>query len=230
MNAVERVFLLSTLHHELFHFIDHSLHTQQGGVAAQPSPDTAPTTFCAVPDPVWATLNPPSFRYGSSGRAATSRYPTLTYSGEVPGLHLARGFVNRYAQVAMEEDRAEVWAALMRDRLSVVDAMDEGIRRKGREMERRMAEWSEGEIDDRWWRRVQREGGGGNFSLTRHGRTAWGRLTRGRWRSARDGDGVEYWAQREEVDRASASTPTSTSSQGPLPTVPIDAHACSTKC
>ena len=202
---VERVFLLSLIHHELFHFIDHSMHTAHTTTtllpsshspsltASHPSSLPSPTTFCAVPDPTWAGLNPPTFRYGQGGGAASSRRFFLSYSGHVPGSLLARGFVDRYAMVAMEEDRAEVWAALLRDRVSVVEAEDEGIQRKGAELERRVREWSGGEMDDRWWRRVQRRGSGGGFSLTLAERSVLGRLRRGRWHSRKDQDGVEYW-------------------------------------
>ena len=190
---VERVFLLSLLHHELFHFIDHTTH--RAPVASSPASSLDPPshTFCAVPDAVWDSLNSPAFRYGAGGSASSSRHFALSYSGHVPGSRLARGFVNRYAMVAMEEDRAEVWAALVRDRASVLQADDEAIRQKGAELERRVRVWSNGAMDGHWWRRLQRRRGGGGFSLTLAERSAWGRLTRGRWESRHDGDGVQYW-------------------------------------
>ena len=197
---VERVFLLSIIHHELFHFIDHSSHTlHTPSSSSSPAPSHTPTlspspiTFCAVPDSAWASLNPPSFRYGQGGCSPSSRRSFLSYSGHVPGALLVRGFVDRYAMVAMEEDRAEVWAAMVRDWESVVEAEDEGVRRKGEEVQRRVREWSGGEMDAAWWRRLQRRGGGGSFSLTMKERSMLGRLRWGRWESRRDCDGVEYW-------------------------------------
>lgn len=76
------------IHHEYFHFI-------QGARYGTPYRI----------DPTWQSFNPPGFRYGKGG--ATTRDARVT-----PLTHPAPGFINLYAQSALEEDMAEVFAAL----------------------------------------------------------------------------------------------------------------------
>jgi hypothetical protein len=58
-------------------------------------------------DPKWAALNPPGTTYGSGGRHEQD-------SAKDPGRldHPAPGFVSRYAQSGIEEDKAETFACL----------------------------------------------------------------------------------------------------------------------
>ena len=137
---VDAVYLQSTLHHELFHFIDHSL---------QP---TAPPTasplrnHIAHPDPEWCALNVPSFVYGSGGMAVRDASASSVASSPCVGL------LNAYAASAVEEDRAEVWGALMRDVTAVCSgAADEIVRQKAALLRGRVERWSGGSLGKRWW-------------------------------------------------------------------------------
>ena len=185
---IDSVHVKSLIHHELFHFIDYAIHHSP---SSPPLPHPI-TRFCAVPDPAWAALNDPSFRYGDGGLPACSDTESA-YTGRVRGRAERGSFPSRYAQSGMEEDRAEVWAALVRDRHSITHARDGRLRQKGAELERRVKEWSGGLLDEQWWQRTQKAGGGANFSHTRHERTVWGRLTKGRWVSITNPKGAEYW-------------------------------------
>ena len=184
----DAVDLLSVIHHELFHFMEYSaIHSPSA------PPLSAPLTRqLDFPDPTWSALNPPHFQYGTGG--VDARGAAMAVSGAYNGQRLKGPFVNRYSQSGMEEDRAEIYAALVRDRESVTHAIHRGIRAKGEEIQRRLAEWSDGLLDEQWWHRTQKAGGGACFSHTRHARTVWGRLTNGRWMSmTSDKSGSEYW-------------------------------------
>jgi hypothetical protein len=78
------------VHHEVFHFLDYADDDQ---VRA---------------DPAWEKLNDRWFVYGSGGRF--QRDPKSSGRAELPG------FVTRYAQSALEEDKAETFAFWMIDR------------------------------------------------------------------------------------------------------------------
>jgi len=77
------------IHHDFFHFVD----WRDDGVVDS--------------DPVWSALNPDGFRYGQGGAAAQS-----DARGQLLDPALI-GFVDRYAQSAVEEDKAELFAALV---------------------------------------------------------------------------------------------------------------------
>lgn len=77
------------IHHELFHAVEAAVH-------GDPYFD----------DPAWRRMNDPAFRYGSGG--AASRDAAVTVLN-----HPAAGFINQYAEAAVEEDKAELFAALM---------------------------------------------------------------------------------------------------------------------
>ena len=170
---LDSIQLLSNLHHELFHFIDYTMHRAQHNAAASAasSPNDLLTTFQAAADPVWSTFNPLFHRYGAGD--TLRRLSTLTNSGALHGWKVKGPFVNRYSQSALAEDRAEVWAALVRDRESVRRATSAGIRHKGAELERRVREWSGGLLDEAWWQRTQRGGQGAGYSHTRHEKKLW---------------------------------------------------------
>jgi len=139
---VDAVYLQSTLHHELFHFIDHStLPTQPA------TPITAALrNHVAIPDPTWAALNVPSFKYGNGGLAVRDASASAVASSPCVGL------LNAYAASAVEEDKAEVWAALMRDAAAVSGGgVDEIVRRKAALLQSRVERWSEGSMGAQWW-------------------------------------------------------------------------------
>ncbi len=81
-----RTTLIQTIHHELFHFIDHRLRAD------------------IQVDPDWERLNPTSFTYfhlskwDSEALYVTSLFP---------------GFITRYAENSVEEDKAETFGFMM---------------------------------------------------------------------------------------------------------------------
>ena len=140
---VDAVYLQSTLHHELFHFIDHSM---------QPSTSVTPTTalrnHVAQPDPNWCALNVQAFVYGNGGMKVRDATASSIASSPCVGL------LNAYAASAVEEDKAEVWAALMRDERAVSGGMDEIVRQKAELLRARVDRWSEGSLGEQWWNGV----------------------------------------------------------------------------
>lgn len=77
------------IHHELYHMIEEELN---GNVYYK--------------DPKWNKLNPWMFNYGLGGKynRGTNMYPLI---------HPQVGFINRYSMTALEEDKAEIFAALL---------------------------------------------------------------------------------------------------------------------
>ncbi len=57
-------------------------------------------------DPEWAALNPVDFSYGTGGANAQT-------GPQYDLVHPKPGFINRYAMSGLEEDKAEIYAALM---------------------------------------------------------------------------------------------------------------------
>ena len=152
--SVERcdaVYLQSTLHHELFHFVDHSL---QQCAPPQHTPllasHSALRNHIATPDPQWCALNVPSFEYGGGGLAVRDAGASSAASSPCAGL------LNAYAASAAEEDRAEVWAALMRDEAAVSGGADDIVRRKAALLRARVEAWSAGSLGQHWWSEVRR--------------------------------------------------------------------------
>jgi hypothetical protein len=81
--------LRRVLHHEVFHFIDVAIGKE----------------ICAYAE--WESLNAEGFGYGAGGRGALEDPDLRLPHRELPG------FLNRYAMAGPEEDRAEVFAAMM---------------------------------------------------------------------------------------------------------------------
>jgi hypothetical protein len=128
----------------------------------------------SVPDYGWNALNnPPSFRYGSGGEKARGKEQWLSAStntdalspggvgtsATVPSTSGMLGFLNAYSQSAVEEDKAEIFASVMRhspitsidDTTHIVDSI---LRAKGAEIRRRL-EWGSSAIDETFWMRVR---------------------------------------------------------------------------
>lgn len=83
-----------TLHHEFFHFIDYALHG----------------TRDIRDNPAWVAANAPNTTYGAADTGA----PASNWAS-----HPAPGFVSNYARKAVPEDRAELFAAIMTNNLTV---------------------------------------------------------------------------------------------------------------
>lgn len=83
-----------TLHHEFFHFLDYAMHPDQD----------------LGNNPEWAAANAPDAAYGAAASAA----PVANWAS-----HPAPGFVSSYARQAVPEDRAELFAGLMTNNLTL---------------------------------------------------------------------------------------------------------------
>lgn len=77
------------VHHEFYHLLEEQV---QGNVYYK--------------DPTWAAFNPAAFSYGSGGVNAQS-------GPQYALVHPQTGFINLYSMSGLEEDKAEVFAALM---------------------------------------------------------------------------------------------------------------------
>ena len=83
-----------TLHHELFHFLDYAQHADVRN------------------NPAWQKANAPGFNYGST--------PPASKPGQYNwASHPVAGILSDYAMKALPEDRAELFAALMTNNLTL---------------------------------------------------------------------------------------------------------------
>lgn len=124
-----------------------------------------------VPDLAWSRLNDPSFVYGPGGAASRGQHMFLTLgvkaeagvarssppnsSPKPPSGVVLRGFLNGYSQTAVEEDKAELYASLLRAPRALLDGVDPVLASKAREMQRRLR-WFCSELDETFWRRIER--------------------------------------------------------------------------
>ncbi len=83
-----------TLHHEFFHFLDFAMHADRD----------------IRDNPEWVAANAPNVSYGGT---ATNK-PVPNWAS-----HPAAGFVSGYAMKAVPEDRAELFAGMMTNNLTV---------------------------------------------------------------------------------------------------------------
>jgi hypothetical protein len=79
------------LHHEYFHIIDYKDDGQ------------------LYRDDAWSALNPPDFKYGAGGKTAQGDPSIGVWTDKNPG------FLDKYAMTGVEEDKAEVFAAMVID-------------------------------------------------------------------------------------------------------------------
>ena len=120
--------LTHTLHHELFHLIDH----EDDGT---------------LEDEVWAKLNAPAFRY-RRGTAGVPDDPTVLFSKSAPA-----GFVSKYSTVAVHEDKAEVFASMMAEPNAVWErAKDDVVLRAKVECMKTLLTRFSASIDDSFWK------------------------------------------------------------------------------
>lgn len=98
----------------------------------------------------WIRLNSPGFSYGSGGASERGKDMFLSHGrGATP----VPGFLNPYSQTAVEEDKAEVYATLMRDG-RILESSDDILRAKANELRRRL-EWFCSDLDASFWSRVR---------------------------------------------------------------------------
>jgi hypothetical protein len=76
------------IHHEFFHLLEQELNGS-----------------AYFKDPEWAKLNPKNFKYGKGGKEQRG-------DDNFALVHPQSGFINRYSTSALEEDKAEIYAAL----------------------------------------------------------------------------------------------------------------------
>jgi hypothetical protein len=156
-------YMHDVFHHEFFHIIDVALdkvlrfsrldeHQRESRGRA--------TTSRVWHDPQWCALNVGGFIYGSGGQdcrdegawisqdSKDKEHETFTYQ---------TGFLNRYSASAHEEDRAEVFAALMRcpPVLAKNYIRDDVLQAKAQLLMTRLRTFSP-DVGDRFWLRVTR--------------------------------------------------------------------------
>ncbi len=103
-------------------------------------------------DPAWARLNEEEFRYGSGGvNARNGNVSTLN--------HPRKGFINGYAMSGLEEDKAEVWAAMLVPAEWKLVASwcqkDERLKQKVELLERAARKKCR-QMDDAYWERLRK--------------------------------------------------------------------------
>jgi hypothetical protein len=134
----------------------------------------------AYDDPLWTALNAEQgFAY--SGGGVHHRHATAFISG---GERVLAGFLNEYSMSAVEEDKAEVFAALMRRGSKLLAVTDKALVRKAEELQRRLGLF-DADMGPAFWTALHalpplrslgaeawggggRDGGGGNGSLGAH--------------------------------------------------------------
>lgn len=92
------------IHHEFFHLLEQELNGS-----------------AYFKDPAWAKLNPPGFKYGAGGKHQRG-------NDNFALVHPQPGFINRYSMASIEEDKAEIYAALWipveRNKITAMAAKD----------------------------------------------------------------------------------------------------------
>jgi hypothetical protein len=119
-------YLISVMQHELFHMIDHAMCNGKD----------------LNDDPDWNSLNVSSFTYGNGG--AYNRNNVMWTTASV------QGFLNHYSITAIEEDKAEIFAALVMHPRGILHHNDQIIQNKGKEIQRRLAVFCS-EMNHEWW-------------------------------------------------------------------------------
>ena len=104
------------IHHEFFHLLEQELNGS-----------------AYFKDPEWAKLNPKNFRYGKGGNKQRG-------NDNFALVHPQSGFINRYSTSALEEDKAEIYAALFipgeRKKINAMAAKDTHLAAKIKMMRR----------------------------------------------------------------------------------------------
>jgi hypothetical protein len=118
-------YLVSTLHHELFHMIDYVICNQH------------PST-----DEIWKFLNKTDFKYGTGG--AQNRDSSMWTSTNTPG------FLNNYSMTALIEDKAEIFAALILHSQGMLNHQDTIIQAKSKQLQKRLHKLCP-EMNQQWW-------------------------------------------------------------------------------
>lgn len=122
------------VHHEFYHLLEEEVYNN-----------------VYYKDPDWAALNPTGFSYGSGGANAQT-------GPQYDLVHPKPGFINRYAMSGLEEDKAEIFAALMVPQetrlIESWSRQDPYLRRKIETM-KAFLKARVPEIDAAWWSRLK---------------------------------------------------------------------------
>jgi hypothetical protein len=127
--------VINNIHHEFFHYWDIRDDNNLS------------------PDPAWSALNPANFQYGAGGRFA--RGPeVINWTTTNPG------FLNGYSLAGVDEDKAEIWGALMAHSSELQTRMssDPVIARKVELIKQRAQSFCP-EVNASFWQRVQNTNG-----------------------------------------------------------------------
>ncbi len=122
-----------TLHHEFFHFLDYAQHTEHADV---------------MHNPAWEAANPPGVPYGAT--------PPPPKPGERNwASHPYAGFLSNYSLKALPEDRAELFAGLMTNNLTLrlLLQRDQNLVTKVRLLKEELAQFCP-RIDEAFWGRM----------------------------------------------------------------------------
>lgn len=119
------------IHHELYHLVDYADDS-------------------TLNDPAWESLNAAAFSYGSGG-ASYQSYPRWNQHPATPG------FVTWYAEAAVEEDKAETFAALMLAPLELTrrTSAEPILQRKVDLLKKQLSQLGAG-LDGEFWVRLSR--------------------------------------------------------------------------
>lgn len=133
-------YLQDVFHHEYFHMIDTKM-AQLKLTGAHVS------SSGKVVDKTWEALNVADFQYGSGG--SKNRQPEGFINSNV----VQRGFLNTYSMTAVEEDKAEIYAGLIRHPGAMLEAADSILQAKSVELLRRLVMFCPS-IDEKFWHAV----------------------------------------------------------------------------
>lgn len=143
----DRIYTRHTIHHEFFHMIEEQIH---GSMYYQ--------------DSIWIGFNPDSFSYIGSGADYYDKIDVYIKKYKKAGVrpyfiyYISDGFATLYACSALEEDRAELYAALFNrvesKRLKKFCRMDEIVAKKTLYMKKYIESLC-GSMDETYWKIIK---------------------------------------------------------------------------
>ncbi len=126
-------YMRRVIHHDFFHIVDWK------------------DDFKLTEDDRWSALNPQGFRYGSGGATAQEDESAGVLNAKLPG------FLNRYSQTAVEEDKAEVFSVMVVQAQHVAErSQDDRVLNAKMEQIREAMKSFCPSVDDSFWERAKR--------------------------------------------------------------------------
>lgn len=166
-------YLQDVFHHEYFHMIDTRMAEEGLFVSRRSRQDK-------IIDPEWEALNVLTFRYGSGG--SRNRQP----DGFIGMGSVERGFLNSYSMTAVEEDKAEVFAGLIRHPGAMFEAADPILKAKSLELARRLVLFCPA-MNEHFWKHVAAHEPYPIKSPSEHGQ----------WETATSHEGYPFWVNKK---------------------------------